>query len=158
MEDDPEKGSGGKHWIDRTERAILDASANVTGEQIVKDTILPLKKHVGQLMPFQGAEQEQAKQCRICAFSDSIAGEQREEPFIIPFLGCFFDGFSQPGVVSLFCKNCGVQCMLGRKVFEEQRLTDTGSLRDLFGGGSGKALCGKQRCRSAEQAGLSLVP
>ena len=157
MEDDTKEGSGGKHWIDRTERAILDASANVPGEQIVKHPILLLKKHVGQLMPFQGTEKKQAKQRRICALSDSIAGEQREEPLIISFLGCFFDRFSQPGVVSFFCKNCGVQCMLGRKVFEEQRFTDTGSLGDLFGGGSGKALCGKQRCRSADQAGLPFM-
>ena len=47
MEDDTKEGSGGKHWIDRTERAILDASANVPGEQIVKHPILLLKKHVG---------------------------------------------------------------------------------------------------------------
>ena len=91
MEDDTEEGSGGKHGIDRAEGAVLDASANVAGEQIVKDSILLLKKHVGQLMPFQGAEKEQAKQRRIGALSDSIAGEQREEPFIIPFLGGFFD-------------------------------------------------------------------
>lgn len=155
MENDTEEGSGGKHWIDRSENTVLDASSNVAGEQIVKDSILLLKKHVGQLMPFQGAEKEQAEQRRICAFFDSIAGEQREEPFIISFLGCFFDGFSQPGVVSLFCKHCGVQRMLGRKVFEEQCFTDTGSFGDLFRGRSGKAVCGKQRRRSADQTGLS---
>ena len=58
VEDDTEERFGGKHWIDRTERAILDASPNVVGKKIVKDSILLLKKHVGQLMPFQGTEQE----------------------------------------------------------------------------------------------------
>jgi hypothetical protein len=58
VEDDTEEGSGGKHWIDRTESPILDASANVAGEQIVKDSILLLEKHVGQLMSLQGTEQE----------------------------------------------------------------------------------------------------
>ena len=59
------------------------------------------------------------KQRWICTPSDPIVGEQREELFIIAFLGCFFDGFSQAGVVGLFCENRVVQCILGRKVFEE---------------------------------------
>ena len=47
MEDDAEEGSGGKHGIDRAKRAILNALANVAGKQIVKDSILLLKNHVG---------------------------------------------------------------------------------------------------------------
>ena len=58
VKDDTEEGSGSKHWINRTEGTILDTSANVAGEQIVKDSILLLKKHVGQLMPFQSTEKE----------------------------------------------------------------------------------------------------
>lgn len=58
MEDDTEEGFGGKYWIDRTESAILDASSNVAGEKIMKNSILLLKKHVGQLMSFQGTEKE----------------------------------------------------------------------------------------------------
>lgn len=108
-------------------------------------------------MPFQGAEKKQPKQRRIRPFSDPITGEQRKEPFIISFLGCFFDGFSQLGILSFFRKDGGVQCMLGRKMFEEQRFTDTGCLGDLFSGCSGKSVCGKQRCRSADEAGLSLM-
>ena len=58
VEDDTEESFCRKYWIDRTERAVLDASSNVAGEKIVKDPILLLKKHVGQLMSFQGAEKE----------------------------------------------------------------------------------------------------
>ena len=58
VEDDTEKSFGGKHWIDRTERTVLDASPNVAGEEIVKAPLLLLKKHVGQLMSFQGTEKE----------------------------------------------------------------------------------------------------
>ena len=58
MEDDTEESSGGQYWIHRTERAFLNASANVAGKEIMKDLILPLKEHVGKLMPFQGAEKE----------------------------------------------------------------------------------------------------
>lgn len=43
VEDGAEEGSGGQHRIDWTERPILDASANVAGEQIVADSILLLK-------------------------------------------------------------------------------------------------------------------
>ena len=58
VQDDAEEGFGGKYWIDRTESAILDASSNVAGEQIVKDSILLLKKHVGQFMSFQCTKKE----------------------------------------------------------------------------------------------------
>lgn len=95
VEDNTEERFGDKHWIDRTESAIFDASPNVAGKKIVKDSILLLKKHGGQLMPFQGTRQEQAKHRRICTFFDLIAGEQCKEPFIISFVGCGFDGFSQ---------------------------------------------------------------
>jgi hypothetical protein len=74
-------------------------------------------------MSFQGTEKEEAKQRRTCPPPYSIVGEQREEPFVISSLGSFFDSFPQPGILSLFCKNCGVQCLLGRKVFEAQCLT-----------------------------------
>lgn len=94
VDDDPEKRSGRKQWIDRTERAVVNASANIAGEEIVKDAILLLKKHIGQFMSFQGTEQEQAKQCRIRTLSDSIAGQQREEPCIILPFGGFFDCLS----------------------------------------------------------------
>ena len=47
VEDDTEESSGGKHGIDWAKRAILNALANVAGKQIVKDSILLLKEHVG---------------------------------------------------------------------------------------------------------------
>jgi hypothetical protein len=157
VEDDTEEGSGGKHRVDWPERAILDASANVAGQQIVKDTILLLKKHVGQLVTFQGAEKKQPKQRRIRALPDSIAGEKLEEPLIISILDGLLGGFAQPGVLSLFCENGRVQCMLGRKVFKKQCFTDTRGLSDLFSSRSGKAVRSKQRCRSVDQTGLPLM-
>ncbi len=66
-------------------------------------------------------------------------------------------GFSKVGVLRLFCENCVVQGMLGRKVYAEQRFTDTRSLGDLLSGRSGKAVCGKQRCCHAEQVGLPFM-
>ncbi len=156
VEDDTEEGSGGQHRVDWTERAILDASANVAGQQIVKDAILLLKKHVGQLVTFQGAEKKQPKQRRIRALPDSIAGEEHEEPLIISILDGFFSGFAQPGVLSLFCQNGRVQCMLGWKVLKKQGFTDTRGRSDLFSGRSGKAVCREQRCRSADETGLPL--
>jgi hypothetical protein len=108
-------------------------------------------------MSFQGTEKEEAKQRRTCLPPYSIVGEQREEPFVISSLGSFFDSFPQPGILSLFCKNCGVQCLLGRKVFEAQCLTATGCLVDLVRGRSGKAVCGKHRCHSTDLAGLPLM-
>lgn len=51
VEYDTEKGSGGKHWIDRTESAILDASAKVAGEQIVKDSIVLQKNMLDSSCP-----------------------------------------------------------------------------------------------------------
>ncbi len=94
VENDTEEGSGGKHWIDRTERAVLNTSADVAGKEIMKGSILLTEKHIGQFMPFQGAEKEQAKQCRIGALSDPITGKQRKEPRIILIVRRFLDGFS----------------------------------------------------------------
>lgn len=70
------------------------------------------------------------------------------------FLGNVFDGFWQHGASCLFCKPCGTRCLFGRNVFEERCFTHTGYLGDLFRGRSGRAVCGKRRCRSTDQTSL----
>ncbi|CUS36899.1 hypothetical protein COMA2_290006 [Candidatus Nitrospira nitrificans] len=61
-------------------------------------------------------------------------------------------GFAQVGVLRLFCENCVVQGMLGRKVLVERRFIGARGLGNSLRDRSGKAVCGKQRCRRAEQA------
>src|SRR2546422_1525114 len=126
-----------------------------------RSTLFPyttLFRSVRELVPFERAEEQQAEQRRVRAPMDAEAGDQREDPHVVPLVGRLLDGRQQLRELHLLGQDRGVQRSLGREVLEEQRLADAGGPRDLPGRGAVEALLGEQRGRGSDDAGLPFLP
>ena len=156
VDDDTEEGSGGELRIDRAKGSIFDPPADVCFQQVVKHAVLPPEKHIGQLVAFQGAEEQQSEQRRVRSFSDSRTGQQSEQPGIVVVPRGFFRGLPQPCIVRFIFKNGGIERTFGGKMFEEERFTHTGCLRDFLRRRPLETIVGEQGGCGTDQVGLTL--
>ena len=119
VDNDPEEGSGSEQGVDRPKDPIVDSSADIICQQVMKDEVLLSEKHVRHFMVLESAEKKQAEKGWIRAFSDSIAGQQGEKSCIVSILGGFLHSISEAGVLRLFRQNGGIKHALGREILEE---------------------------------------
>src|SRR5438445_270365 len=92
IHDHADEGLGGEQRVHLPERAFLGAAGDVAGQEFIKHSMPVPEEHVREFVSFECAEEQQAEQRRIGATMDAEAGDEREDPHVLPLVRRFLDG------------------------------------------------------------------
>ena len=108
-------------------------------------------------MALQGAKQQQAEHRRVGAWTDSIAGDMRENPVVVPLTGELLDGVQELAQRSLLGEDGRIEGSLGGEILKDQCFADAGGAGDFLGRGAFKPLGRKQSRGGGDQGGLPIT-
>src|SRR3989449_4968310 len=97
IHDHADEGLGGEQRVHLPERAFLGTAGDVAGQEFIKHPVPVPEEHVREFVSFECAEEQQAEQRRIGAPMDAEAGDEREDPHVLPLVRRFLDGRHELG-------------------------------------------------------------